>query len=125
MIENNIQKEIKSTLTLSKKYTITKKDLKLTNFSKSLDIKKIKLPLFYKCFGSSKELNTYLNSIQKKKNILPVFIKFKNLNFISTNSLSRYSVNCDEIVNKIRLLNINYMKLILILKQLKNNLSSN
>ena len=123
VIENNIQKEIQSNVNLNKSSTIIKRNLKFTDFSSCLDLKKIKLPLFYKLFGSSKELNDYLKSIQKRKNFLPVFIKFKYLIFKSPNSLNKYVVNHEEVVNKFRLLNTNYMKLILVLKQLKKSLS--
>ena len=67
----------------------------------------------------SNGLNFYLNSIKKKKNILPIFIKIKSLVFRNTNSLNCYSINNDKIVSKINVLNLNIVKLILVLKHLK------
>ena len=122
VIENSIKKEIIANDPQSKKYNISKRSVKFSEFSTALEQKKIKLPLYYKSFVNYKELKKYLNMLEKKSS-LPVLIKANSLVFKNVNQVHLYSLNHEEIVGKIKSLNINFVKLLLVLKHLKKKLS--
>jgi hypothetical protein len=121
VLENSFCKEVKFGEGSGKNFNITKRNVKFSEFSNTFDIKNIKLPLSCKYFINYRNLTFYLNSIQKRKNSLPVFIKAKYLAFKSTKLLDKYYIDEEKVVNKINTLNIGSIKLILILKLLRKN----
>ena len=122
VLENSIKKKEISNEFLYKKYSISKKSVKFSDLSIILELKKIKLPLYYQKFLNYKDLKKYLDNLEKK-NTLPVLIKIKCLVFKSINELNLYSLNYEEVVKKINSLNTNFVKLILVLKHLSKKLS--
>ena len=122
VIENSIKKEIIANDFQSKKYSISKKSVKFSEFSTVLELKKIKLPLYYKSFVNYKDLKKYLSMLEKKSS-LPVLIKANSLVFKNVNQVRLYSLNHEEIVSKFKSLNTNFIKLLLVLKHLNKRLS--